>query len=57
MVSPELGVGSLEGRVSRGLGLLDTVPVSLLRLVVLGRVLGLGHFDGFLVATGRSKVS
>jgi len=25
VVSPELGVGSLQGRVSRGLGLLDAV--------------------------------
>lgn len=72
MVSSELGVGTLEGRVSGGLWLLDTigthilatvrrnissicvgdrfwivvswwsipVTVSLLRLVVLGRVLG-----------------
>lgn len=39
VVSAELGVGSLEGRVSRSLGLLDAVTVRLARLVVLGRVL------------------
>jgi hypothetical protein len=39
MVSSELGVGTLEGGVTRSLGLLDTVPVRLARLVVLGAVL------------------
>jgi len=46
VVASELGVGSLQGRVTVGLGLLDTVTVSLLALVVLRRVLGLGHLDG-----------
>lgn len=45
MVPSELGVGSLEGWVSVGLGLLDTVTVSLLALVMLRRVLRLGHCD------------
>jgi len=49
VVSSELGVRSFQRRVSRGLWLLDTVTVSLLRLVVLGRVLGFGHFDCWLV--------
>jgi len=39
VVSPELGVGTLERRVSVRLRLLDTVLVVLLSLVVLGRVL------------------
>lgn len=39
MVPAELGVGALERRVTVRLRLLDTVPVVLLRLVVLGRVL------------------
>jgi hypothetical protein len=33
MVSPELGVGSLQRRVSRGLGLLDTVSPLISHLV------------------------
>lgn len=41
VVAAELGVGTLERRVSHGLRLLDTIAVSLLALVVLGRVLGL----------------
>ena len=41
MVAAELGIDTLERRVSVGLGLLDTVAVSLLALVVLRRVLGL----------------
>lgn len=41
MVAAELGVDTVEGRVTVGLGLLDTVTVSLLAAVVLGRVLGL----------------
>jgi len=44
MVSSELGVDALKGRVLEGLGLLDTVAVSLLDLVVVGVVLRLGHF-------------
>ena len=44
VVSSELGVNTLEGRVLEGLGLLDTVAVSLLDLVVVGVVLRLGHF-------------
>lgn len=46
MVAAELGVNTLEGRVTVSLRLLDTVTVSLLAAVVLGRVLGLGHLDG-----------
>jgi hypothetical protein len=41
VVSPELGVSTLQRGVSGGLGLLDAVPVRLARLVVLRRVLGL----------------
>jgi len=47
VVAAELGVDTLEGRVTVGLGLLDTVTVSLLAGVVLGRVLGLGHLDEY----------
>ena len=39
VVPSELGVGALERWVTVRLRLLDTVPVVLLRLVVLGRVL------------------
>ena len=39
MVSSELGVGTLKRRVTGSLGLLDSVPVRLARLVVLGAVL------------------
>jgi hypothetical protein len=39
VVPAELGVGALERRVTVSLRLLDTVPVVLLRLVVLRRVL------------------
>jgi len=39
MVSPELRVGAFEGRITVGLRLFDTVPVGLLRLIVLGGVL------------------
>jgi len=46
MVSSELGVCAFERRVSVGFWLLDPIPVSLLRLVVLRRVLGFGHCDG-----------
>lgn len=46
MVAAELGVGTLERRVSHGLRLLDTIAVSLLALVVLGRVLGLCATNG-----------
>lgn len=49
VVSAEFGVGSLEGRVARGLGLLDAVAVRLRRLVVLGTVLRLGHCCGLMV--------
>jgi len=50
VVAAELGIDTLERRVSVGLGLLDTVAVSLLALVVLRRVLGLGHCDGIATA-------
>jgi hypothetical protein len=39
VVSSELGVGTLERGVTGSLGLLDSVPVRLARLVVLGAVL------------------
>jgi len=39
VVASELGVGSLQRRVTHSLRLLDTIAVSLLALVVLGRVL------------------
>jgi len=44
LVADELGADSLERRVTLGLDLLDTVTVGLLVLVVVGVVLGLGHF-------------
>jgi len=43
VVSSELGVSALQRGVTRSLGLLDTVPVRLARLVVLRGVLGLRH--------------
>ena len=36
MVAAELGVGTLERRVSHGLRLLDTIAVSLFVLIVIG---------------------
>lgn len=42
LVANKLGVNTTKRRVLVGLGLLDTVTVSLAHLVVLGRVLGLG---------------
>ena len=45
LVSDKLGVNTSHGRVLVGLGLLDTVTVSLAHLVVLGRVLGLGPVE------------
>lgn len=42
LVTDELGVNTAERGVSRSLGLLDTVTVSLAALVVVGVVLRLG---------------
>lgn len=44
VVAAELGVNTTHGGVTEGMGLLDTVAVSLLVLVVVGVVLGLGHW-------------
>lgn len=44
MVSSELGINTLQRRILVGLGLSDTVSVSLRVLVVVGVVLGLRHF-------------
>lgn len=44
MVSSELGINTLQRRILEGLGLSDTVSVSLGVLVVVGVVLGLRHF-------------
>lgn len=46
MVTAELGVNALQGRVTVGLGLLDAVTEVLPVGVVLGGVLRLGHLDG-----------
>lgn len=45
MVSAELGVCAFERWISVGLWLVDSVPVSLLRLVMLRGVLRFGHLE------------
>jgi len=53
VISPELGVDTLQRGVPLGLGALDAIAVRLARLVVLGRVLRLGHCDGFRLEARR----
>lgn len=47
VVPLELGIDTLERRVPVGLRFLDAVAVGLASLVVLGRVLRLGHCELF----------
>lgn len=56
LVADELGVDATERGVLVGLGLLDTVTVSLAHLVVLGGVLGLGPVDGRKRASWKIEV-
>ena len=44
VVAAELGINTTHRGVAEGAGLLNTVAVSLLVLVVVGVVLGLGHW-------------
>jgi len=50
VVPSEFRIGSLQGRISIGLWFLDTIPVRFRAVVMLRRVLRLGHYVRRMIA-------